>query len=436
MGEAVHSPDGLRPGIERIRLNMFIPVLCREPYRLFFPIGIWMGMVGVAPWLFYALGLRETYSGFFHSSTQMLVYMSCFVTGFLMTFIPRFTAMAYATVNEIFSFLFLLVGISVFLQLEQWIMAETCYLIWLLLLVRFVLVRRPQHPMTTTAPTPPVELIWLPFAAFHGLSGTLLLILGQLDILPRVAVRIGKPMMEQGFLLSMVMGIGGFLLPRIMGTYQHHQAGSQERQIPCAVAQRRSSHPFRSVIFHLGCGLALWTSFWLEGWGWISWGYGMRAIVIIAEFFWTKTLPHLQKGADFYKVLALSSAWMIVAGYGLAAIFSEYRVAMLHLAFMGGFSLLTLAIGTMVILSHAGEADRLKRPMGILLIVAIGSALALVKRTLLIAFPDSYFTFLGLSSLAWIFAVGSWLIYMISRLFKVPEEDAFEKMHQEAQETL
>ena len=57
------------------KIDVIIDAVCREPFRLFFPLGIWMGFVGLSPWLFYALGWAENYSSFFHSSTQMLVYM-------------------------------------------------------------------------------------------------------------------------------------------------------------------------------------------------------------------------------------------------------------------------------------------------------------------------------------------------------------------------
>src|SRR3989338_7969604 len=91
-----------------------VQIICREPCRLFFPLGVWMGTVGLSPWFFYAFGLSKTYSGFFHSSVQMLAYMNCFITGFLMTFIPRFTGAAHASKRELFSFLLLLCGIVLF----------------------------------------------------------------------------------------------------------------------------------------------------------------------------------------------------------------------------------------------------------------------------------------------------------------------------------
>src|SRR3990172_8047764 len=94
-------------------LNLF----SREPYRLFFPLGILIGMFGVSHWLFFALGWTQSYSNVFHASIQMQGYMSCFIIGFLLTAMPRFASAPSASKQELFSFLVLTLGIAVFLQM-------------------------------------------------------------------------------------------------------------------------------------------------------------------------------------------------------------------------------------------------------------------------------------------------------------------------------
>src|SRR3989338_973479 len=263
-----------------------VQIICREPYRLFFPLGVWMGVVGLSPWFFYAFGLSKTYSGFFHSSVQMLVYMNCFIVGFLMTFIPRFTGTRYASRREVFSFLLLFFGMVVFLRQESWVIAEGCYILWLLLLVGFVVKRIPKRNVSEKK-NPPLELIWIPVAIFHGIIGTGLLILGQLKILPHLAVATGKPMMEQGFLLSMVIGIGGFLIPRILGSYRCEAADpTVESKNSCCRPETSHPKPGKPALFHISCASGLFLSFWLEGMGYLALGYGLRAFVITAEFLW------------------------------------------------------------------------------------------------------------------------------------------------------
>lgn len=393
------------------RRRDIIQLICREPYRLFFPLGVCMGTIGVSPWLLYAFGLTETYSSFFHSSVQMLVYMNCFISGFLTTFIPRVTGTSFAERKEILSFLFAILGALIFLYRGAWVMAEGCYILWLVLLVVFIgrrILKKRKEGLD--AGPPPIELMWIPWAVFHGILGTLLLILGQLKVISPLGIRVGKPMMEQGLLLSVVMGIGGFLIPRIMGTYR----------------------PGKIPFVHLLCAAGLLVSFVIEGLGYLSWGYGLRALVITVIFYVTGIVQRLGGPLALYAWLARIAAWMIALGLWAAALFSDYRVAVLHIAFIGGFSLLTFAIATMVVMSHSGAGERLRQPLWILWAVICGIALVVVKRIAVIFYPEIYFTFLGWASTLWIITAFCWLGFMIPYLLKVPEGDEFERMHEEA----
>ncbi len=405
------SPSNPRRGTIQHVLSAVERLICREPYRLFFPLGICMGTIGVSPWLLYAFGWAKAYSGFFHSSVQMIVYMNCFITGFLATFIPRVTGTSFAAGKEILSFLLALFGALIFLYQGAWVMAEGCYILWLVLLTVFIarriLKKRRESPGSGA---PPVELMWIPVGILQGIAGTLLLILGQLKVLSPLVIRAGKPMMEQGFLLSVVMGIGGFLIPRIMGAY------------------RPGKFPF----VHLLCAAGLLVSFVIEGMGYISWGYGMRALVMTVIFYVTGIFQRLGGSLPLYAWLARISCWMIAAGLWTAALFSDYRTAVLHISFIGGFSLMTFAIATMVVMSHAGAADHLRRPLWILWAVVVGIGLTVVKRIIVIFYPGVYFTFLGLASGLWIVTAFCWLGFMAPYLFKIPEEDEFVRMHEEA----
>lgn len=64
--------------------------IAEEPYRIFFPLAILGGMIGVTHWLFYAMDWIPHYSMLFHSSVQIQAYMGSFVLGFLLTALPRF----------------------------------------------------------------------------------------------------------------------------------------------------------------------------------------------------------------------------------------------------------------------------------------------------------------------------------------------------------
>ena len=69
----------------------------REPYRVFFPLGILCGLAGVAIWPLYSFGLTATYSGRSHALVQIFGFLYAFIAGFLLTAVPRFTGTEFAT---------------------------------------------------------------------------------------------------------------------------------------------------------------------------------------------------------------------------------------------------------------------------------------------------------------------------------------------------
>src|SRR5947207_8270150 len=62
-----------------------------DPYRIFFPLGIILGLLGVSIWPVYYFGLTEGYSGRAHAFVQTDGFLYSFIVGFLLTAIPRFT---------------------------------------------------------------------------------------------------------------------------------------------------------------------------------------------------------------------------------------------------------------------------------------------------------------------------------------------------------
>ncbi len=413
-------------------------IICQEPYRLFFPLGVLFGAIGVGHWFYYGFGLSPTYSVFFHSSVQMLIFVNCFVVGFLMTFIPRFTGSRYASEAEVLSFLFLFVGMAIFLSLGQWSYAQGLYLVWLILLMRFPLVRLfKKDPNKKEKKAPPLELLWIPFGIFAGLFGTIVLMLAQARVLPVALAMVGKPMMEQGFLLSIVLGIAGFLIPRMLGTYQKESIQEKPSQEECLSG---SKHDGKKISVQFAANLAamamVFVSFWFEGWGFLRLAYGLKAAAATMQFVRTRTLFVVPTKASLYVVWAWISAWMVVAGLWLACLFPDYYVVMLHITFIGGFTLMAYSVGTMVIMSHAGEMEALKKPLWIFWVVILGLGLTLTKRLIVIYFPNAYFKFLGIASAVWVLTSAVWLVFIIRYLFIIPRSDEFGRMHEQIKNKL
>src|SRR3989304_9732350 len=62
-----------------------------DAYRIFFPLGIILGTAGVSIWPLYHYGAMQTFSGRAHAFVQTDGFLYCFIAGFLLTAIPRFT---------------------------------------------------------------------------------------------------------------------------------------------------------------------------------------------------------------------------------------------------------------------------------------------------------------------------------------------------------
>jgi len=392
----------------------------REPFRIFFPLGTLLGLVGITHWLVYALGWAGAYSGFFHAGIQVGGYMLGFILGFLLTALPRFAGTAPASSAELTVFLALFLTHPVLLALGQWIAAEAAFIGLLLLLVVFA-GRRFATRRATVGPPP--EFIWIGLGVLHGLLGAGLLMLGQAGVLPVWALAVGRPMAQQGFLLSIVLGVGGFMAPRLMGRDFLHIS-------PAGVSAREARRVRRRrLTLHALAGGLLFGSFLLEGAGAIPAAYGLRAAVVTGELAWTTQFYRPPAVPDRYVQLVCISLWVIVCGLWGAALLVRHRVAMLHLMFLGGFSLMAFAVGTMVVLSHAGAGERLRRPLWVLNVVGLGIAGAVAARLAAELLPAWFFPFLGLAAACWSLAGLSWLGFALPYVVRSVPPETFARVH-------
>ena len=98
-----------------------------EPFRLFFPLAVLIGWVGVGHWLLYVLGVTSTFSGFFHGQVMMQAFMMAFALGFLLTAVPRRTQSPPPSTLEITVAAALLVTIVVAALVQRWVLAQLAY---------------------------------------------------------------------------------------------------------------------------------------------------------------------------------------------------------------------------------------------------------------------------------------------------------------------
>lgn len=401
-----------------------IALICEEPYRLFFPFGILIGILGVGHWWFYAAGWSPSYSGLFHSLIQMQGYMACFIIGFLMTAMPRFSSTPHATGKEILTVFLSMTALVGFLFARLWVLAEVSFIVLLLAFARFAVVRIARRDKNSQ---PPCEFVWIPIALLHGIVGAAVLILFQLGLIPAWFGDIGEDMTTQGFVLAIVAGVGGFMAPRLMGLYE----APKVEACGCCAVKKAKEEKRRRTFFHLALGGLLFLGFWFETESMERVSHGLRALVVTGVFFLTRSLPRFPRSRAFFSKLIWVSLWMIVLGLWLTAFFPAYEKTMLHFTFLGGFSLMTFAVATMVVLTHAGEAGRLQRPLFILRFTALGIVVALSFRIVAGFIPALFFQLLGFAAVSWILIGAGWLCFIAPKLLKAQKAGEFERQHEE-----
>lgn len=366
-----------------------------EPFRIFFPLGVVLGWVGVGSWLLYSTGLSPSYSCIRHGLLQMQTFMMAFALGFLLTALPRRTSAPAASRGELGFGVLCLVLTTAALVDDRWILAQVGYLGLLLLLVQFG-VRRFLSGAARRRP--PAAFVLIPMAVLQGAVGAVVLIVYFARGLPTWSALLAQLLIEQGVFLALVIGIGSLVLPLMSGEPPPADLGSSPRETRRAVA-------------YIAAGLLLVGSLVAEARGADSAGPLLRAVVVAIALGLTARPWRPPGKPGLHRRLALAASWCLPAGLAASAIWPDYRVPALHVAFIGGFGLLTFAVATHVALSHLDLVEAATGHPPAIVAVAVGLVLAMAARVAADG-SESYFVHLGWAAGAWILGSAIWLGYV------------------------
>lgn len=396
----------LPPSKATIRRNIWRASVREEPFRLFFPLGIACGVLGAGHWLCYGLGLTGGYSGFVHASLQIQGFMACFIFGFLFTAWPKFTVGPVATGWEIGGILAGTALLLASLACEWWRLVEAGTLLQLATFGVFM-GRRYWRRATLQPPA----LIFLTIAFLHALAGAGLLWWIRLDGPPAFEL-LGRRLLWQGSCLSVVLGMGGHLIPRVLGMPEGVVA-----KAPAPAGWAGVGAAFRggqAWWCWLSGGLLL-AGFWIEHGGAEQAGRLLRAVVVTLNLVSLTQVWRLPRVRATFVYGLWTSVWLVVAGVWAAALTTRYHVAALHLVFIGGFSLLVLTVGARVTLSHGGFM-RLEARNRLMAVVIAAILLALPLRLSADSSPERYFSIVASAAALWMGACLLWAAYFIPKM--------------------
>ncbi len=371
-----------------------------EPYRLLFPVGWLWGLVATGHWVALQLGWTTDYAPRYHGYLQTLGFGGCIAGGFLLTALPFFLNAPPAASWELILAVLLAAALGVGAlagHLEATLLA---FFLLNALLALFILRR---YRRSAGAPPPVTYVVW---GLVHGLTGAALAL-----IEPAAWPTLGSRMVEQGFLLSLILGIGSFLGARFLGTFQPpaflFRFRWRGRPVPPPVLMQR--------VFAAG-GLLLFASFWLEALVSPVAGRLLRAAVVSFQFFAFARIHRRPRTGSWSAHALRLSYWMVVLGLWLAALLPRYEIAALHVTFIGGFGLMMLVMALRVVSSHGGVEAWWDAARWLPALLGSGALLAVTLRVAAHRWPAQYLPLLAAGATVWITVLLVWGLRLLPRV--------------------
>jgi uncharacterized protein involved in response to NO len=363
-----------------------------DPFRLFFPLGIVLGVAGVSIWPAYYFGLTAGYSGRAHAFVQADGFLYAFVAGFLLTAIPRFTGTDGPGRPVQYALAALLILATVAFEVQAFSVGHLAFLaahVTVMVLAARRFARRRNQP--------PDTFVLVGAGMVTGLVGAALNAAGALELLDPRWDTLGRRMLTEGMVLLLVLGVGGFLGPRLLGF------------APMPLVQAGGFTPVkrRTSLYLAAAAIVVGSLVGEYGFGVEILAYA-RAAAITAVLLPTVRPWRRPASPSTVAWCLWTGVWLVIAGSWLAAAAPAYRVDLLHVLFMGGFTLLILAVATRVTLSHGGHSLEAERRSWPLRVGMASGILAMAIRVAATFTPNAFFAHLALAAMVWIAGIAFW----------------------------
>ena len=269
----------------------------RESYRAPFALGAALAIFAVLP--FVSRGAGGGALGLFHPLAQVEGFLSCFLVGFLFTFVPRWTQTKAPAAWEMTAALALPAACVVSAWAGRGALAHGLWLGLAAVVLQFT-IRRAR---AARAQPVPAVLVWVPLAILAGAAGALLSALAPLfaaTSAPRAWI-IGRGLLAQGFVAGLVLGVSGILVPRL----------TRGESAPDARDPARLRH---SAVLHALAALAFFGSFPIEVLVDARIGMALRAVVATGVLVLAAGIHRAPTLPGVHRQLLWIAAWLVPRG--------------------------------------------------------------------------------------------------------------------------
>jgi len=366
----------------------------------------------VAIWPLYSFGLTATYSGRAHALVQIYGFLYAFIAGFLLTAVPRFTGTDQPSRTTQYTLAGVLIVSVVASELRAFGIGTAAFVAAHAMLLSLVAARFAKR---TQKPPPTFVLMGLGLLA--GAAGAVLTAGVAWEWLPASVDLLGRRLLTEGMVMLLVLGVGGFLGPRLLG----FAPAPQHVKLSTAEDAGDAEPSFLGVLLasavsSLLAGVTILASLVAEYGFDLGWMAYLRAAAVSGVVVSSLQLWRRPANRTTLSWTVWLAHWALATGVWVVAAAPKYRADLLHLLFVSGFSLLILAIGTRVTLSHGGHdlsAEKRSWPL------RIGLTLALIATLARVGAPFSqrtYFDHLMWAALLWMTGVVFWGGYIIATI--------------------
>ncbi|MGZ4965036.1 MAG: NnrS family protein [Limisphaerales bacterium] len=322
--------------------------LAAEPFRLFFPLAVLVGLAGVSLWPLHFGGVMKLYPGLSHARLMAYGLFGGFIFGFLGTAMPRMLSVRPFTVLEAFLLVLVYLAMAGAYFFAKIPLGDELFLAVLLCFFGCIAWRFPKRQ-----DTPPPGFILVLLGLLCAAVGAVLAIVASYSDEPPTRPLLQHLLSYQGFVLFPILGVGAFVLPRFFGLPNPHDF--PEAKKPSASWMARAWPAL------LAAALIL-LSFWLEADGWYRLGSALRFVTSAVYVVFELPLFRRAKIKNAFSLVLKLAFMSMLAGFFFVSVFPQWRVGLLHLTLVGGFAVITFSVATRVIFGHSGNLALMSQP--------------------------------------------------------------------------
>lgn len=380
-----------------------------EPFRIFFPIGMLIGIAGVALWPLFYSGWLTFYPVNAHTRLMIEGFTGFFIFGFLMTAGPRLLGVKAFTSISVYSILALGCVSSLAHLLNHSVIGDLFFaaaILWTLLNARSAFSNRQD--------TPPPGFPLAALGMLCGLFGSLALAASS-SIYPNAIIfQLGKILLYQGFTMLPVVGVGAFFFPRILGGANKHDF--PEMMVPNDEWRRR----FKRSLY---VSIAFIASIVLELMSHTQLAYGLRVVALTAYMLSEVPFHKFKPKSSMHGSQLIFTLATIVIGLAGAALFPLYRVAWLHAYLLTGLTSVIFLVSIRVVFGHSGRPDLIRKSVNISKWITGALILAAAARIFADYSMDNRITHYIYASIIWLICGLAWMIFVAPKARQINEED-------------